>query len=67
MKMRVRENRMKRKPVIPVARFALLVVMMTFFAVLALDISVPAVVLGLMALSNMLVLSSSGGQGERIA
>lgn len=38
------------------ARFALLVVMMTFFAVLALDISVPAVVLSLMALSNTAVL-----------
>lgn len=41
---------------VPVARFALLVVMMTFFAVLALDISVPAVVLSLMALSNTAVL-----------
>ena len=38
------------------ARCALLFVMMTFFAVLALDISVPAVVLSLMALANAVVL-----------
>lgn len=40
------------------SRIAFLVVMMTFFAVLALDITVPAVVLGAMALSNWIVLSS---------
>ena len=34
---------------------ALLIIMMMFFAVLALDIAVPAVVLGLMALMRWLV------------
>jgi hypothetical protein len=33
-----------------------------FFAVLALDIAVPALVLSLMALSNVLVLSSGEGR-----
>jgi hypothetical protein len=41
------------------ARVALLVAAMMFFAVLALDIAVPAVVLSLMALSNRVVLSWS--------
>jgi hypothetical protein len=45
-------------------RFVLLIVMMTFFAALALDIAVPAMVLGVMALGNSalrnwLVLSGS--------
>jgi hypothetical protein len=40
------------------ARLAFLVVATTFFAVLALDIAVPAVVLSAMALSNWLVLST---------
>jgi hypothetical protein len=41
------------------ARVALLVAAMMFFAVLALDIAVPAVVLSVMALSNRVVLSWS--------
>ncbi len=52
------------RTVTPVGRLMLLVVMMTFFAVLALDISVPAIVLGVMALTNALVLS---GRGEGMA
>lgn len=36
-------------------RYALLLVMMTFFAMLALDITVPALVLSVMAMSNWLV------------
>lgn len=40
-----------------VKQTAFLVVMMTFFASLALDISVPALVLSLMALSNHIVLN----------
>ncbi|MGO4437497.1 hypothetical protein [Rhizobium sp. RAF56] len=39
-------------------KLALLVAATAFFAVLALDIAVPAVVLSAMALSNWLVLSS---------
>jgi hypothetical protein len=38
-----------------IARAAFLVAAMMFFAVLALDIAVPALVLGLMALSTWLV------------
>jgi len=37
-------------------RALFLIVMMTFFAVLALDIAVPALVLGVLALSNQVVL-----------
>ena len=44
------------------AKAAFLLVTMMFFAVLALDIAIPALVLGLMALSNWIVLSS--GQGR---
>ncbi|WP_188079954.1 hypothetical protein [Neorhizobium sp. P12A] len=40
------------------AKIAFLVVAMMFFAALALDITVPAVVLSVMALSNWVVLSS---------
>jgi hypothetical protein len=40
------------------AKIAFLIVAMMFFAALALDITVPAVVLSVMALSNWLVLSS---------
>jgi hypothetical protein len=40
------------------AKVAFLVAAMMFFAVLALDITVPAVVLTLMALSNWFVLST---------
>ncbi len=46
---------------------ALLIVMTTIFAVLALDISIPAVVLSLMALSKLLVeadLGLFGAEGE---
>lgn len=39
------------------SRIAFLIVMMTFFAVLALDIVVPATVLSAMALLNWFVLS----------
>jgi len=49
------------------AKFALLIIMMMFFAALALDIAVPAVVLSLMTLSKWLVLSRQGDddyQGE---
>lgn len=51
------------------SRIAFLVVMMTFFAVLALDITVPTVVLGAMALSNRLMLSGMPVEriGERAA
>jgi len=41
-----------------VPRIAFLIVMMTFFAVLALDIAVPAAVLSLMALVNWIVLQT---------
>ena len=41
-----------------IARLAFLIAATAFFAVLALDIAVPAVVLSLMALSNWLVLST---------
>ena len=45
----------------------LLVVMMTFFAVLALDITVPAVVLGIMASANALILSRPDRYREGMA
>ncbi|WP_195909380.1 hypothetical protein [Rhizobium tubonense] len=50
-------------------KVAFLVASMLFFAVLALDIAVPALVLSAMALSNWLVLSSSpqAYQRERAA
>ena len=43
------------------AKAAFLIAATTFFAVLALDIAVPGVVLSLMALSNWVVLSSGDG------
>ncbi|MFT4182145.1 MAG: hypothetical protein QM636_09540 [Rhizobium sp.] len=46
-------------------KIAFLVVAMIFFAVLALDITVPAMVLGAMALSNWLVLSTGTTQYQR--
>lgn len=49
------------------ARYALLFIMMMFFAALALDIAVPATVLGIMALVNGLVLSGSGEWKEEAA
>ncbi|WP_165823665.1 hypothetical protein [Metarhizobium album] len=49
------------------ARFALLFIMMMFFAALALDIAVPATVLGVMALVNGLLLSGEGGWKEETA
>jgi hypothetical protein len=42
------------------AKIAFLVIAAIFFAALALDIYVPAVVLGAMGLSNWLVLSAGG-------
>lgn len=49
------------------ARTALLLLAVMFFAALALDIAVPALVLCLMALSNRLLLSIdlTGGQHQR--
>lgn len=47
------------------AKIAFLVAAMMFFAVLALDITVPAMVLGAMALSNWLVLSTGTTQYQR--
>jgi hypothetical protein len=44
------------------AKAAFLISATTFFAVLALDIAVPGVVLSLMALSNWVVLSSGDGR-----
>ncbi|CAN7403057.1 hypothetical protein LJR030_004168 [Rhizobium sp. LjRoot30] len=49
------------------ARYALLFIMMMFFAALALDIAVPATVLGVMALVNGLVLSGSDEWKEEAA
>ena len=48
------------------AKAAFLIAATTFFAVLALDIAVPGVVLSLMALSNWVVLSGGdGGMKQR--
>ncbi|MBB3453598.1 hypothetical protein FHT86_001854 [Rhizobium sp. BK313] len=47
------------------AKIAFLVAAMMFFAVLALDITVPALVLSAMALSNWLVLSTEATQYQR--
>jgi hypothetical protein len=44
------------------AKAAFLISATTFFAVLALDIAVPGVVLSFMALSNWVVLSSGDGR-----
>lgn len=49
------------------ARYALLFIMMMFFAVLALDIAVPATVLGIMAMLNGLLFSGEGGWKEETA
>ena len=46
-------------------KVAFLIAAMLFFAVLALDITVPTLVLGIMALANWLILSS-GGEGRHI-
>ncbi|MBB5572215.1 MULTISPECIES: hypothetical protein [Rhizobium] len=47
------------------AKIVLLVAAMMFFAVLALDITLPALVLSAMALSNWLVLSTEAAQYQR--
>ena len=47
------------------AKLVLLVTAMMFFAVLALDITLPAMVLSAMALSNWLVLSTGTTHYER--
>ncbi|AVA21156.1 hypothetical protein NXC24_CH01497 [Rhizobium sp. NXC24] len=47
------------------AKIVFLVAAMMFFAVLALDIAVPALVLSAMALSNWLVLSTEATQYPR--
>ncbi|MFS8112818.1 hypothetical protein QD460_13935 [Rhizobium jaguaris] len=47
------------------AKIAFLIAAMMFFAVLALDITVPALVLSAMALSNWLVLSAEATQYQR--
>jgi hypothetical protein len=44
------------------AKVALLLVSMMFFAVLALNIAIPALILGPLALLNWLVLSSDEGR-----
>ena len=46
-------------------KVAFLIAAVLFFAVLALDIAVPALVLGIMALSNWMILSS-GRNGRHI-
>jgi hypothetical protein len=47
------------------AKAAFFLLAVTFFAVLALDIAVPTLVLGLMALSNWIVLSSGEIRPQR--
>ncbi len=49
------------------SRIVFLLVMMTFFAVLALDINVPAVVLTLMAAVNSLIIAREGRETEGAA
>ena len=46
-------------------KVAFLIAAMLFFAVLALDIAVPALVLGIMALSNWMILSF-GREGRNL-
>jgi len=51
------------------AKAAFFLATVMFFAILALDIAVPALVLGLMAVSNWIVLSGGEGrsfQGEAV-